>query len=390
MQWQSVLSESVDTDRAVAEAVEQLQKQRGEGPADLMLVFASAEHRADYGELARSLLARLPAKQLIGCSGGGIIAAGREREQRPALAVATATLPEVELVTCHLEDHSLPADRDHWHERLGCSDADEPSFVLLADPFSFDVQRCLASLDAAFPSSVKVGGVASGARSPGGNIVFVGHAAHSRGAVLLTLRGNVVLDPIIAQGCRPIGEPMLVTDCDGHRIFGLGGRIPGEIVRELHDSLDTHDRNLFRHSLFLGIEMRDQREYRPGDFLIRDIVGLDGDSGMLAVAAAVRPWQAVQFHLRDARASSEDLDQQLSRYAAAARDTAPAAALLFSCLGRGEQLYGSSGHDSGLYRERVADVPVTGLFCNGEIGPVSRRTFLHGYTSVFAVVRPRH
>ena len=92
----------------------------------------------------------------------------------------------------------------------------------------------------------------------------------------------------------------------------------------------------------------------------------------------------VQFHLRDARTSAEDLDQLLGRY----RGT-PAGSLLFSCLGRGMHLYGRPDHDTDLARRHFGDVPLGGFFCNGEIGPVQGTTFLHGYTSAFGLFRPR-
>ena len=93
----------------------------------------------------------------------------------------------------------------------------------------------------------------------------------------------------------------------------------------------------------------------------------------------------VQFHLRDARTSAADLDELLGRYARAARH----GALLFSCLGRGEHLYGEPDHDTDAFRRHVGDVPLGGFFCNGEIGPVHGTTFLHGYTSAFGLFRPR-
>jgi small ligand-binding sensory domain FIST len=146
-----------------------------------------------------------------------------------------------------------------------------------------------------------------------------------------------------------------------------------------------------RTSLFLGIEMRSaQHEYRQGDFLIRNLVGVDPESGALAVGASLDAGQVVQFHLRDAQTSAADLDGHLARYASG-RDTRclPEGALLFSCLGRGANLYGETDHDSRAFRDHLGEIPLGGFFCNGEIGPVQGQTFLHGYTSVFAVFRRR-
>jgi small ligand-binding sensory domain FIST len=94
----------------------------------------------------------------------------------------------------------------------------------------------------------------------------------------------------------------------------------------------------------------------------------------------------VQFHLRDARTSAEDLEAMLGHRAGA---PAPAGALLFSCLGRGMHLYGRADHDTGAFRRHLGEVALGGFFCNGEIGPVEGATFLHGYTSAFGLFRPQ-
>jgi small ligand-binding sensory domain FIST len=105
------------------------------------------------------------------------------------------------------------------------------------------------------------------------------------------------------------------------------------------------------------------------------------------VAAEVREGSVVQFHLRDAQTSADDLAAHLRERA---REPRPAGALLFSCLGRGRHLYGAPDHDSSVFAARYGGVPLGGFFCNGEIGPVHGRTFLHGYTSSFGLFGPRH
>jgi small ligand-binding sensory domain FIST len=273
-------------------------------------------------------------------------------------------------------------DVSGWRERLG---PQAPELVIMADPFSFDPEPCLRSLDAAYPGATCIGGMASGGQAPGAHALFVDDKTHREGAALLAMVGDVVIDPIVAQGCRPIGEPMIVTSCDGHLIHALEGRPPGEVLRDLHESLSEDDRRLFRGSLFVGVEMRDQVEYRAGDFLVRNIVGMYPDGSTLAVATEIEPLCVVQFHLRDAAASRDDLARCLERCAF----DGPRGALLFSCVGRGKMLYGEPDHDSDRLRARYPELPIGGFFCNGEIGPVGGATFLHGYTSAFGLMRPR-
>jgi small ligand-binding sensory domain FIST len=387
MEWCSAMSELDNTAEAIADVVGQVRDALSGAP-DLLLLFASPAHMSDYDDLSATLLEALPCNTLIGCSGGGIVGGGIEVEHQPAISLTAARLPDVELNVFRLED-DLPDDPDGWRERLDIAADAEPIFVLLPDPFSFSTEKCIAGLDAAYPKAPTVGGLASGSGTPGGNALFAGDTAYGTGAVLLSLHGNIVLDPIIAQGCRPVGEPMLVSSCEGPVIFALDNKPPGEALRTVHAQLDDDAQDLMRNALFLGIEMKDQVEYRAGDFLIRNIVGLNPDGNAMAVAAKLRQWQAVQFHLRDAAASTADLGNQLDRYIDDKPKTSAAGAVLFSCLGRGEHLYGETGHDSALFREKIGDIALGGFFCNGEIGPVGGRTFVHGYTSAFGVFRPK-
>jgi small ligand-binding sensory domain FIST len=260
---------------------------------------------------------------------------------------------------------------------------------MLADPFTTQTEKLVQCLDGAFPDRVKVGGLASGGTQPGENALFLGDKVTQLGLVGVALSGNIEVEAIVAQGCRPVGNPMFVTRAKDNLVLELDGRSPAELLEQLYGELSAADRSLFRMSLFVGLVMReDETEYAQGDFLVRNLVGLDEESGALSVAADVSDVRIIQFHLRDASTSAADLDRSLTSYAAHSRPTAPAGALMFSCLGRGQHLYGEPDHDSRMFRQHLGPVPLGGFFCNGEIGPVRARTYLHGYTSSFGIFRP--
>ena len=200
--------------------------------------------------------------------------------------------------------------------------------------------------------------------------------------------GDVAVETVIAQGCRTIGKPMLVTRCRDGLLQQLDRGTPVRVLTELYGTLSERDRELVQTSLFLAIDMREDRiEYDPSEFLVRNILGADEESGALAVGAELRPMQVVQFALRDARTAEEDLQRLLDRQRHAATGARPAGALLFSCLGRGAGLFGRPDHDTDLFEQKLGPAPLGGFFCNGEIGPVGGTTFLHGYTSAFAIFR---
>jgi small ligand-binding sensory domain FIST len=116
---------------------------------------------------------------------------------------------------------------------------------------------------------------------------------------------------------------------------------------------------------------------------------LDPESGVIAIGESLKNGQVVQFHLRDATTSALDLRTMLTRYRASLSGGAPQGALLFSCLGRGRNLYGEAHHDSRVILDHLGDLPLGGFFCNGEIGPIGGRSYLHGYTSAIALFRPK-
>ncbi len=376
----------------MARAASVLEAQLDGCPADLAIAFVSPHHAAQFDRLPALLGEALGDALLLGCSAGGVIGGGRELEQCPAVALTAAFLPGVDITPLRIAPDALPApgaDAAAWHRLIDVAPQARPHFILLPDPFSIEAERLVLGLDAAYPGATTVGGVASGGRQPGSHALYLGDAVHRAGLVGVALSGNLAVDTIVAQGCRPIGEPMFVTAAERNVIRGLDGRPPLAVLEALHERLDPRDRQLARHSLFLGIVMKEDRvEYHQGDFLIRNLVGIDPSSGALAIGALVESGAVVQFHLRDAATSAEDLTALLRRHRHAA--TTPAqGALLFSCLGRGQFLYGHPDHESAAFRQELGDVPLGGFFCNGEIGPVHGTTFLHGYTSAFALFRAR-
>ena len=330
---------------------------------------------------------------LFGCSGGGIIGNGEEAEQQAALSITCAELPGVKIQPLQLETTDLP-DQDTspsvWRDWLKVDVEDNPHFVFLADPFSFRGEEFLAGVDFAYPSSKKVGGLASGAQALGGNALYLGDKIYHSGLVGIALSGDIEVDTIVAQGCRPIGKPMQITQCEQNMLKELEGTPPLEVIQELHETLSDADKNLLQTSLFLGIEMDPMKDNpKQGDFLIRNLMGADRESGALAIGALLRNGQLVQFHLRDKQMSAEDLDVMLTRYLKQGNAENAEGALLFSCLGRGKHLYGKANHDTDMFLGKLGKIPLGGFFCNGEIGPVGNTTFLHGYTSSFGIFRPR-
>jgi small ligand-binding sensory domain FIST len=393
MKWATTISRNTSFDDAVLECAEQVAGRLGPGPLSLALAFVTPHFAAYYPRLHDLVERHLEPETFIGCSGGGVIGDGEEVEHAPAVTLVAARLPEVRLTPFRVAGPlpDLDGPPDAWESLVGVRAGEEPQFVLLVDPFSIRSEALLAGLDYAFPSSPKIGGLVSGGTSQGLNALFLGEEMFSEGAVGVALTGNVALDTVVAQGCRPVGNLMQVTGCDGNLLYELDGRPAFEVLQELFASLDERDRHLASTALFVGVLMDEFRqEPRVGDFLIRNLIGLDPGRGAVAVGEYLQEGMRLRFHLRDAETSAGDLHAMLKGYEKSSPNTASlSGALLFSCLGRGEGLYGLPNFDTGVFREHLGDVPVGGFFCNGEIGPVGGTTFLHGYTSSFGLFRPR-
>ena len=411
MKWVSTLSTRPSLEAAIAEVAERSQAAL-QSPADLALVFISSAFASEFSRVMPLLQSHLPGVAIVGCSGGGIIGMredmAREIEGQPAISLTLAVLPGVDIHTFHLEAADLPdldGSPDAWVQQIGVSPADRPQFVLLVDPLSNRLNDLLQGLDYAYPGSPKIGGLAGMGSANGSSGLFCDYQLHREGTVGLALSGNITLETIVAQGCRPIGEIYRVMEAERNIILALeesvssavvGGsysapsqRTPLEVLQDLIQDLSEDDRALAQNSLFVGIAQSEfKQELEQTDFLIRNLLGVDPRAGAIAIGDRIRSGQRIRFHLRDADASAEDLEMLLERYQEQTEDqSSPIGALMFSCLGRGEGLYGEPDFDSLLFDRYLPNVPISGFFCNGEIGPVGNSTFLHGYTSVFGIFR---
>lgn len=372
-------------EEAIEEATSAAFASLGDAP-DLAVVFVSSA----YGDLVRPALENLadlvPARTLIATTAEGVLAAGEEIEGGPAVVVWAARLPGATIVPFALEHVSTPDGGTFlgWPDALDGRWPEGSALILLADPFSFPVDRLMRRLDEDQPEVPVMGGMASGAMVPGGNTLVVGPRSYDSGAVGVVIGGGVRVRPVVSQGCRPIGRPLVVTRSQENLIVELGGRPALERLREIYGDLPPNDRELVRTSLHVGRAASEyQDEFRRGDFLVRNVVGADPDSGVLAVGDTVRMGQTVQFHVRDAATADEDLRELLSRERQAG--SRPAGALVFTCNGRGTRLFDTPGHDARCLQDCFGPLPAAGFFAQGEMGPIGRRNCLHGFTASIAL-----
>jgi len=387
MHWASAVSERVDTYTAIKEAARALRVGQPE-PPDLVFIFISGHHAENFERVSAWVQEELGEAALVGCSAAGVIGGGQELEGRESLALLAGWLPGVHVRIGHVAEF-LPATLDEWVEHLEIDPDEKCHFLLFADSVTCDIDVVLQTLDAAFPDSPKAGGLANAGAEDAPAALFAHGDVLEGGAVVVALQGAVELRTLVSQGCRPVGEPYIVTRARGNVIKELNAGRPAEVLRRIYETLNPRDLALFNTSMFLGMDLgsADTRSrYERGDFLIRNILGIDPESGALAVDARVEPYQVVQFHMRDRDTAAADLHERLRELARSPQATRIRGGLMFSCMGRGERLFGVANHDSDMFARRVGPTPLAGFFCNGEVGPAGGRTSMHGYTSVFALI----
>ncbi|MGB6299372.1 MAG: FIST N-terminal domain-containing protein [Rivularia sp. (in: cyanobacteria)] len=395
MQWSNALSTRPSLEAAVSEVVEQAVGKLSK-KANLAIAFISSAFTSEYSRFLPLLAEKLEVPVLIGCSGGGVVGTSsdgeaQELEDEPALSLTLAYLPDVNIYPFHVVAEKLPdldSSPNAWVDTIGVPPEDTPQFILLSGNIASGINNLLKGLDFAYPGSVIVGGQASGGIA-NRIALFCNDKLHTEGTVGIALTGNITLDTIVAQGCRPIGTPHQITKCDRNIILEIEEQVPLILLRDLISSLSEEEKILAQNSLFVGVAMSEfKQDLQQGDFLIRNILGVDPSAGAIAIGDYLRSGQRLQFHLRDAQTSAQDLEFLLNKYQQEqANKSSPIGALMFSCLGRGEGLYQKPNFDSQLFQSYIKDIPLGGLFCNGEIGPVGDNTFVHGFTSVFAICR---
>ena len=235
MKWISSISDAPHANDALEQALAPIIEQSAGAQPDLVLLFVSDHHRADHSRIADELRKKWPQSLLLGCSAHSVIGGGRELEECPGLSLAAAVLPDVRLRPFHISaDETLEpkAEIGNPDESLQIPREPPPHFILLADPFTCDVESVISALDVSYPESTKIGGIVSGGTQAGENTLYLGSETHGSGLVGVALSGNVEVDTIIAQGCRPIGNPMFVTRCHENVLHELDGRPPLEVMQE--------------------------------------------------------------------------------------------------------------------------------------------------------------
>lgn len=359
-------------------------------PVDLAALFFTADLLPDAASLAALVRERLHPRVLIGCSCESVIGGDREVEGRAGASLLVGSLPGVTLRPFHIaaaEWQALLSDDERFQQRIGAGEQHRAQIVI-GDPFTTPVDALLQACDRLFPALPTLGGMASAVMQPGGNMLLLDDGIFHEGVVGLGIGGAVRVDAIVSQGCRPVGNPMVITRAHENVIEELGRRPALEVAEEMLRQLPPAELALLQENgYFVGVVINEyQQQFVRGDFLIRNLLGADRETGALVIGDHVRSGQTIQFHARDAATADEDLRLLLQPQ----REQAPppAGGLIFTCNGRGRRMFPQPNHDVAAILDAAPATPLAGFFAAGELGPVGDRSFSHGHTASIALFRP--
>ncbi|MEO2094442.1 MAG: FIST N-terminal domain-containing protein [bacterium] len=388
----AALSTRHDSQLAAREASRALMESLAGSTPDLLVVFVSGEHRAEFDSLAARLGELCRARVLVGCCTQGLVAEGREIENAPALALWAVSSEELEMTPFRLEAHRRSESEIEYTglPNLSERDPESDSLLVLGDPYSFPMADFLVGLEHHAPGMRVVGGMTSCDSPADPGVLFLGGSRVDGGAVGVLLSGGISLTSILSQAYRPVGDPWVVTDCKHGAIKHLGGKPATEAMMKTLQGLSTPDRLLLQNGPILGAAWdASKAAFKSSDFLAHPIRGVAPEEDAIVIVGRVRRGQTVQFMVRDAKTAGEDLVQQLAEKAGPAPEQAHAAGvLLFTCNGRGSHMFAEPNHDVRRIQAQLGEkLPIAGFFAMGEIGRVGGQNHLHGFTASVAVYR---
>jgi len=378
-------SQSLSTSEAAERATLMAMGNAGIAKADLAIVFATLNYQTEYEHLYQAVHSNANCDELIGCSGMSVLTSAGEFEEEPTLAVMVIRSDQLSAVSFSARGTAAEVGEQIQKDIQSGRD-DDSLLVIFPDVRTVNPAELVKHIGDDGTELPLVGAAVSGDATGAQMYHCRGEEATEGGLTGILLTGDFNTEIGVAQGCQPVGRPREVTRAEGRVIFELDDEPALENFKGTLQLLTQEDIRRSGGTVFVGIAM-DPENRNPirGDFLIRNLVGINEEHDALAVSEEVTEGQLVQFHLRNPNAAAEEIQVILTRLAEKTRQHPPAFGLYFNCLGRGKGLYGVENHDIGVIQEKFPGLPVIGFFGNSEFAPIGRRNFAHAYTGVFVL-----
>jgi small ligand-binding sensory domain FIST len=377
------------TDRAIEEAAAQAMTRAGIDQADIVLAFFTTQHLANAQQFPSILRRITRTDQIIGSSGAGVLTGDGEIEGKPGVAVLAVTSDRIRFRPLLI--HPLRGREQEVGAEIAeiAEKSSDRNSLLALFPDAYNVQPrgLLQGIEERCGALSIVGAGSSEDGTQGQTYQLCGGQITTNALSALLLSGFFESSIGITQGCQPVTEPMVITKSDGNLIFEINGRPAFESFAKVIKAPFLDDLRRALAFVFVGLPSDPSRNsVGPGEYLVRNIVGLDPQKGIVAVAEEVHEGERMIFTLRDSQRAREDLGQMLERQSKNLGGKIPQFGLYFNCCARGTSLYGIPGIDTAYIRNALGDFPLVGFFGNFELGPVGGTNRLHAYTGVLVLI----
>ncbi len=360
-------------------AAQELRQSLGE-TAHVAFAFCSPDYIPHLNDFCEILRVDGHAINVMGCTASGLIGGEIESEAEPGFSVLAISAADALFPVFDIPEENAGSLTASTATPQGSS---IHGWIALTNPFSFDTESWLSKWTPPVDGAPVVGGLASGGSSEEDVAVFLNGKISD--CVTLGIGGAARFVPVLSQGCRPIGEPLTVTRAENNIVYSLGSRPAYEALESAFETLSEQEKATARGNLFAGLAGTEYVEdFRPGDFLVRNILGADPSSGAVVIGGIPRVGQTLQYQLRDATTADSDLTGVLKH--TSAEWGTPIASLVFACTGRGKSLFGGASHDTKAIQNLLGPHPSSGFFCNGEIGPLGGKNCIHSYSLTSALI----
>jgi small ligand-binding sensory domain FIST len=304
-----------------------------------------------------------------GTVGLGVCATGREYFDEPAAAVMIGSFePNAFKVFSGIQ-----GENDVKRLDLKCGDAQAAFALIHADPLNAHIAELVAGLSGKVETGFLVGGLTSSRQQ---NLQIADRVIEG-GISGVAFADSVTIATRLTQGCSPIGPKHSVTGAQRNILVTLDGRPALEVFLEDIGEKLAGELERIGGVVFAGLPIQGSD---TGDYLVRNLVGIDPSNKLVAIGEIVPPSARVMFCRRDAKTARDDMTRMLDSIQEGLY-APPRGAVYYSCLGRGPSLFGANSEELEMIRSALGDVPLVGFFCNGEIS----HNRLYGYTGVLTL-----
>jgi len=339
--------------------------------ANLGFLYVTDVLADDLDDLLARLRAGTGVRDWVGAVGIGICATGTEYYDEPAAALMLGEFPPDGFRVFP----GLAEDLDAFDARNGEWIAERhPTLALVhGDPTSGVTEDLIKALAQRTTAGFLVGGLASSR----GNTYTIANGSHQGGLSGVLFAEGVGLTTRLSQGCSPIGPQHCITKSQRNIVMTLDGRPALEVLKEDIGEILSRDLMRIGGYIFVGLPITGSD---TGDYLVRNLVGLDPNEGLVAVGDLLEQGRNLMFCRRDTGTAREDLDRML-RVLAGRLTAPPRGGVYCTCLGRGVNLFGPDSAELKQIRDTLGDFPLVGFYANGEIS----QDRLYGYTGVLTL-----